>query len=233
MGLWDFISGVGKKLGIDHFEEQERIKKLDDEAARLKAQRVVLDQMNASMTQAVAALGLDIANFKVFVTPEKIAKVSGQAKTQADKEKAIQCIGNHAGVDHVDDGDLSAPSEPPSVFHTVVEGDTLSLIAQRYYGIIMAYPVLAVANEPLIQHVDKVEPGWIIRVPPIQAFAYTTQQGDTLSLIAKHMYGDPMKYPLIVDANKAVITNPDVCKAGWALSIPVLHALPAGNVNVA
>jgi nucleoid-associated protein YgaU len=232
MGLWDFISGVGKKLGIDHFEEQERIQKLDDEAARLQAQRAVLEKMNASMMQAVAALGVSIENFKVFVTPNKVAKLSGQAKTQADKEKAIQCVGNHAGVDSVDDTELSAPVEAPSVFHTVVKGDTLSLIAQRYYGITMAYPVLATANQPLIRDVDKVEPGWILRVPPIQGIPYTTQQGDTLSLIAKRMYGDPMKYPVIVDANRSIITNPDVCKAGWELTIPVLHALPAGNIKV-
>ncbi len=233
MGMWDFVSNIGKKLGIDHFEEQERVKKIDDEAARLQAERVLIDKMNASLMAAVGALNLGIDNFKVFVTPAKVAKLSGQAKTQADKEKAIQCVGNHAGVDRVDDSELTAPTAPPGVFHTVVKGDTLSLIAKRYYGIIMAYPVLGDANQPLIKDVDKVEPGWIIRVPPIQAIAYTTKQGDTLSLIAKHMYGDPMKYPAIVEANKTIITDPDVCKPGWTLAIPVLHPLPAGQVNVA
>lgn len=233
MGVWDFVSGVGKKLGIDHFEEAEAAQKLDDEAARLQAARVAIDKQNAAMTQAVAALGIGIEDFKVFLTPDKVAKVSGRAKTQADKEKAIQVIGNHAGVDRVDDSGLTAPVEPPGVFHTVVKGDTLSLIAKRYYGIIMAYPVIADANQPLIKDVDKVEPGWILRVPPIEGIPYRTKGGDTLSLIAKQMYGDPMKYPRIVDANKAIITNPDVCKPDWTLVIPVLHALPAGNVRVA
>jgi nucleoid-associated protein YgaU len=179
------------------------------------------------LRQAVAALQLQIEDLKVFVTPEKVAKISGRARTAADKEKAVQCLGNHAGVDRVDDTQLQAPVEPPSVFHTVVKGDTLSLITKRYYGIIMAYPVLAEANQPLIKDVDKIEPGWIVRVPPLRHFDYTTVQGDTLSLIAKRMYGDPMKYPLIVDANKDVVKDPDVCKPGWTLHIPVLHPLPS------
>lgn len=229
MGLWDFVSSVGKKLGIDHFEEAEAAKEIDDEATRLQAQRAVLDKQKAALQQAVLGLGLPLENFSVFVTPEGVAKLSGSAQSQSDKEKVILCVGNHAGVDRVDDSAFTAPSAPPGVFHTVTKGDTLSLITKKYYGIIMAFPVLDEANQPLIKDVNKIEPGWIIRIPPITSYAYTTKQGDTLSLIAKAMYGDPMKYPLIVDANKDIVTNPDICKPGWTLQIPILHPLPAGN----
>ncbi len=34
---------------------------------------------------------------------------------------------------------------------------------------------------------------------------YEIKSGDSLSLIAKHFYGDPMQYPRIYDANRAVI----------------------------
>ncbi len=44
--------------------------------------------------------------------------------------------------------------------------------------------------------------------------------GDTLSKIAKHYYGDPMKYPKIFEANRDQLDNPDLIKVGQKLKIP-------------
>jgi LysM repeat protein len=49
---------------------------------------------------------------------------------------------------------------------------------------------------------------------------YTVVSGDTLSKIAKKTYGDANKYPVIFDANKDTLADPDKIKVGQKLRIP-------------
>ena len=44
--------------------------------------------------------------------------------------------------------------------------------------------------------------------------------GDTLSAIAKKYYGDASKYPVIFEANKPMLTDPDKIYPGQVLRIP-------------
>ena len=49
---------------------------------------------------------------------------------------------------------------------------------------------------------------------------YTVQKGDSLSRIAKELYGDANKYPQIFEANKPMLTHPDKIYPGQKLRIP-------------
>ena len=49
---------------------------------------------------------------------------------------------------------------------------------------------------------------------------YTVEKGDTLSRIAKEMYGDAGKYPAIFEANKPMLKDPDKIYPGQVLRIP-------------
>ena len=49
---------------------------------------------------------------------------------------------------------------------------------------------------------------------------YTVVAGDSLSRIAKHEYGDASLWPRIFEANRDVITNPDLIHPGQSLAIP-------------
>lgn len=53
---------------------------------------------------------------------------------------------------------------------------------------------------------------------------YTIQRGDSLSLIAKRQYGDAMKYPIIFEANREVIKDPDLIYPGQQIRIPKLDS---------
>jgi len=53
---------------------------------------------------------------------------------------------------------------------------------------------------------------------------YTVKSGDSLSKIAKAHYGDAMKYPVIFEANKPQLTDPDKIYPGQVLRIPPLEA---------
>jgi nucleoid-associated protein YgaU len=50
--------------------------------------------------------------------------------------------------------------------------------------------------------------------------SYTVKSGDSLSHIAKHVYGDASKWHQIYDANRDKIKNPDLIQPGWVLTIP-------------
>jgi nucleoid-associated protein YgaU len=51
---------------------------------------------------------------------------------------------------------------------------------------------------------------------------YEVRKGDSLWKIAKHAYGDGSKWPLIAEANKELVPNPDLIKPGQVLTIPPL-----------
>ncbi|MBN1543810.1 peptidoglycan-binding protein LysM [candidate division KSB1 bacterium] len=51
---------------------------------------------------------------------------------------------------------------------------------------------------------------------------YEVKPGDSLSKIAKKYYGNAMKYPVIFEANREVIKNPDLIYPGQKLRIPKL-----------
>jgi len=51
---------------------------------------------------------------------------------------------------------------------------------------------------------------------------YTVKSGDSLSKISKEFYGDPMKYTMIFEANKPMLSHPDKIYPGQTLRIPTL-----------
>ena len=51
---------------------------------------------------------------------------------------------------------------------------------------------------------------------------HTVASGESLSKIAKHYYGNAMKYPAIFEANRTILDNPDVIHPGQELIIPNL-----------
>jgi len=51
---------------------------------------------------------------------------------------------------------------------------------------------------------------------------HTVKSGESLSKIAKHYYGDPMKYTAIFEANTGILKSPDVIHPDQELVIPNL-----------
>ena len=51
---------------------------------------------------------------------------------------------------------------------------------------------------------------------------HTVESGDTLGKIAKEYYGNAMKYPVIFEANKPMLSHPDKIYPGQVLRIPPL-----------
>lgn len=49
---------------------------------------------------------------------------------------------------------------------------------------------------------------------------YTVVKGDTLGKISKHFYGEAGKYMQIFEANRGILSNPDLIEIGQVLVIP-------------
>ena len=145
MGLIDFVKSAGESL-------LERVQ--GDQTAQGKA-----------ITNAVSDQGLSVDGLRVEVDGD-VAKVSGKAQNQADREKAILVAGNTQGIARVDDAiDVEAP-EPPSTYYEVKKGDTLGKIAKAHYGDAMKYPQIFEANRPMLKDPDRIYPGQVLRIPP-------------------------------------------------------------------
>ncbi len=76
---------------------------------------------------------------------------------------------------------------------------------------------LAVGN---VEGVEVVNNLLTVATPAPEATYHTVEKGDTLSKIAKTVYGDAMKYPVIFEANKPMLQHPDKIYPGQVLRIP-------------
>ena len=79
-------------------------------------------------------------------------------------------------------------------------------------------------NEPLPDFSDVEGGSSSASMPEAEATAqyqmYTVKGGDSLSKIARHLYGDGDKWKSIWEANKDSVKNPDLIQPGWSLKIP-------------
>ncbi len=101
-----------------------------------------------------------------------------------------------------------------------VEGDTAVVTGTTDETDTAERVILAVGN---VEGISKVDDQITVRNPAGQTRFYTVKSGDSLSKISKEFYGDPMKYPVIFEANKPMLTHPDKIYPGQALRIPFEH----------
>ena len=75
-----------------------------------------------------------------------------------------------------------------------------------------------------VKNVEKVNDMMTVKVddPEPEPRFYTVEKGDSLSKIAKEVYGDYMKWEALFAANKEVIENPDLIYPGQQIRIPEL-----------
>ena len=109
-------------------------------------------------------LNIDVLKVKYNGTTDT-AEISGKAKTQADREKAIIAIGNVQNVAKVVDNIDIEEDAPESTMYTVKSGDTLSKIAGDVYGSPNEYMKIFEANKPMLSDPDKIYPGQVLRIP--------------------------------------------------------------------
>jgi nucleoid-associated protein YgaU len=141
MGLFDFVGNIGKKIFGMEAEAADKIKGYFEED------------------------NPGVNDFKVTVK-DGIATISGEAASADAKEKAILMVGNLQGVKEVQADKLTAPEPSGKVeYYVIKSGDTLSAIAQKFYGKGSEYPRIFEANREVIKNPDLIYPGQKIRIP--------------------------------------------------------------------
>mgnify|MGYP006366938595 CR=1 FL=1 len=161
MGLFDFVKEAGAKVfGKDEPKAAPQVRDVDP--AKLEIMK-----RNKALQNLIAELGLQVENLKIEVTGST-AVVSGLVDDQAEREKVVLAVGNVIGIARVDDRLEAKKKAPEAQMHTVVSGDTLSKIAKKYYGNANQYPAIFEANKPMLKDPDKIYPGQVLRIPPLE-----------------------------------------------------------------
>jgi nucleoid-associated protein YgaU len=59
----------------------------------------------------------------------------------------------------------AAEDNPYAQYHVVQKGESLSKIAEQYYGDMMLYPQIFEANRDVLSDPNKIKPGQRLRIP--------------------------------------------------------------------
>ena len=98
-----------------------------------------------------------------------------------------------------------------------VNGDQVTVYGQAHDNATKEKIVLTLGN---VEGISCVDDRISVTNPEPESVFYEVKKGDTLSKIAKAHYGDMMKYNVIFEANKPMLTNPDLIYPGQMLRIP-------------
>ncbi|MDG5490863.1 peptidoglycan-binding protein LysM [Psychroserpens sp. SPM9] len=159
------------------------------------------------------------AGAKVFgigkTTEEEAAEARAKARREAD---AAELRLEEAAARNLEETitDLQLQVDGLQIF---VDDDKARISGMAYDQATKEKVVLVVGNTAGISIVD--DQMTVEHVEPEAQF-HTVESGDTLGKIAKHYYGNAMKYPEIFEANKPMLTDPDKIYPGQVLRIPSL-----------
>ena len=154
------------------------------------------------------------AGAKIFGSDEEEKKIEAEVQAQADsqreqldrlkKQRALRNKIQALGLE-VENADIRVEGSTVILGGKVADQATAEKIA------------LAVGN---INGIDAVDNRLEVENTEPEATFHTVVSGDTLSGIAKKYYGNAMKYPVIFEANKPMLTDPDKIYPGQVLRIP-------------
>lgn len=148
------------------------------------------------LRQHIVDNGIDPTGIEFKVQGHGEVVVSGSVPDQDTREKVVLIIGNVEGVERVNDQLRVGPAGAGS----------------PGAGTPLAAGAAALAASASAAGADG---DWTSRT-------YTVESGDTLSGIAKKMYGNAGKYPVIFEANRPMLSDPDKIYPGQVLRIPPL-----------
>ena len=162
MGSFTFIKEAGIKLsemGESGGNITERASEKSKDAAPLKNPAA-----SKKMEEMLNKFQLEISHLSVVVDGETV-HLSGKAKDQETREKAILVVGNVLGISKVEE-DLGVEKDArESQFHTVTPSDDLRSIAQKVYGDPGKDQKIFEANRPMLEKPNALYQGQVLRIP--------------------------------------------------------------------
>lgn len=143
------------------------------------------------------------------------SKAEEAEKSQAEKEKATAEKNKKAAAALTETvKDLGLEAEDLKI---EITGETAKVSGKVKKQSTREKIILVVGNSEGVSQVDdSIE----VEVKEPEAQFHTVVSGNTLSKIAKKYYGNAMKYPVIFEANKPMLKDPDKIYPGQVLRIP-------------
>lgn len=166
--------------------------------------------LSALIRDHVVKIGLPDKHIHYWLEGETMV-VAGWVNDSATKEKVILTVGNVEGVDKVEDRLVVGP--PPKHTAPVAPVPPAAPVAP---GKPVVHAEAQIPAEQLPSKEEAAKHAWTSRT-------HVVQKGDTLSKIAKEVYGNAGKYTVIFEANKPMLSDPDKIYPGQTLRIPALE----------
>ncbi|MFW2382790.1 MAG: peptidoglycan-binding protein LysM [Acidimicrobiales bacterium] len=192
MGVFDFVKDAGAKVGIGESTAEEE--------AKAQAEQDAKDEARESRAKEVQ---------------ERLSKNKAEAAKKADmkermaeakKARGLETFVTNMGF-KVDNLDVRFDDGVAEVEGMVADQETREKI------------ILAIGNTDGVSQVkdaiDVAEPGEMSDM-------HAVVRGDTLWGLADKYYGDGHKYPVIFEANKPMLKDPNKIFVGQVLRIPAI-----------
>jgi hypothetical protein len=224
--------------------EGARCQQTQDEMA------TVQEEIDATWNEIYALLGTDEAGYKSFLSqlrdleselqgfvalsPEDIyarkGEIEGFKQRYQEFLKDKRSLGNQAQdilariKNLIDEAENKAQPAAAGRYE-VVRGDYLWKIARKpeIYGDAFAWIRIYTYNRDQIQNPDLIYPRQVFRIPQMAGpNEHWVARGEYLSKIAGYsqVYGSPFQWQKIYEANKEVISDPNVIYPHMVLQIP-------------
>ena len=220
-------------------EAEAREKQATEEAARKRqeaeAKTKADAEAQAKKTAEEAARKQQEAEARK-VAQEQAARKQQEAKAKAEAAQAMRDrLKQGQGAEKAPDKSPAAevergtPSPAPKKTaesgqqtYVVKAGDSLSKIAQEIYGDLNRWREIYEANKNKIPNPNVIEVGQELIIPKGATATrfYEVKSGDSLSKIAKEVYGQAGRWQEIFEANKDQIKDPGMIHPGQKLRIP-------------
>lgn len=203
MGVFDFVKEAGAKVGIgesqaDKTEKSETVATATAERAAEVAKQI--QERRAAAKAAEAAKATRAA--EVAQARQERMEQLAESKKARGLEDYVRKMGLEVeGLDvRFDDGlaTVSGTAADQGVREKVI------LAIGNTEGVAQVHDEITVAEA----------------APAPESEMYVVVSGDTLGKIAKAYYGDAGKYPVIFEANRPLLTDPDRIYPGQVLRIP-------------
>mgnify|MGYP000135167017 CR=1 FL=1 len=216
MGVFDFVKNAGAKIGIGKSTDEEAA-----EEAAAAAQAKERSEASAKMAKIRREAAAKVKANKEEAAAAKADAMSKAIKRNADaalrkaahKERVANYKKSTELEDHVkrlglDMGDADIRFDDGVAY---ISGEVADQKTKERL-------ILAVGNS---RGVGKVDEEITVADPAEEAHFHTVAPGDTLWAVAEKVYGDGSRYTEIFEANKPMLSDPDLIFPGQVLRCPM------------
>ena len=211
MGVFDFVRDVGAKVGIGKSTDERKA----EDAAEAAAEKAA-DRAEKAAEAAQERASAKAAKERVSDIADKAKQALADKKASAKKAARVERFAEYKKSNELEKYvselgiDMSGINIKYDDGTAYIEGAAADQATKERI-------ILAVGNA---EGVGKVDEEMTVAEVVEQAEFHTVAAGDTLWAVAEKVYGDGNRYTEIFEANKPMLSDPDLIFPGQVLRCP-------------